>query len=186
MEKNKKTEKTIYDDSLAKIFVWSGLSVFVFLLVIGVAVALIMFFCGRMNSDGIKLLLLWLVITILSSYGLPMLSLFKAWQQERSLGIYWKDRTDHDLPMWERDWYINYDRGGFIFCHRKYINCILGSKVKSENGRYERGKVYCVLFEDINGKTHTLKFSSASQEKNFKRWYKKQPDKTNKAEKILS
>lgn len=178
MGKNKR--KIIYDDSLARIFVRSGFLVFVLLLVAGVGIALIMFFYGRMKSDGIKLLLLWLVITVLCSYGLPLLSLLKVWKQERAIGIYWKDRTDYQQPVWERDWYINYDRGGFILCHRNYIKCILASKVETEIGQLERAKVYCLLFEDINGKKHTLKFSSASQEKDFRRWYKKQPDKQKK------
>lgn len=175
MGKSKRKEKTIYDDSLARIFALSGFSVFVLLLIAGVVIALIILFYGRMKSDGIKLLLLWLAITVLSSYGSPLLSLLRVWKQERAIGIYWKDRTDHHQPVWERDWYTTYDRGGFILCHRSYIKGILACKVKSENGSFQRGKVYCVLFEDINGKTHTLKFSSTSQEKDFQRWYKKQP-----------
>lgn len=85
-----------------------------------------------------------------------------------------ENRTDQELPEWERDWYLTCDRAGFILVHRAYIRHMKGSKAEIEDtGSYNRGKAYCAVFEDMNGKIRSLKFSSESVEKEFQQWYKK-------------
>lgn len=42
-----------------------------------------------------------------------------------------------------------------------------------DTGSYNKGKVYRLIFEDINGESHSLKFSSDSEEEEFRRWYGK-------------
>lgn len=177
MGNSKKRKKTSYDDSLPRIFLWSGFDVFVIMLITCTVLGFIIFFYRRLDSDGIKLILFCLAMVVPFSYGLPMISLIKVLRQELRLGVYWKDRNDYERPVWERDWYLVYDRGGFILCHRAYIKRILGTKVESEITSFINGVVYCVMFEDINGKKCILKFSSVSLEQNFRQWYKKRPDK---------
>lgn len=175
MGNRKKKVKTAYDDSLPRIFVRSGFDMLVIMLMTCVLLGLIAFFCDRLDSDGIQLMLFCLAMVLPFSYGLPVLSLFSVWRQERILGIYWKDRSDNDRPEWERDWYLSYDRGGFILCHRAYIKRIIGSQEKVEIGSFDSGTVQCLRFEDISGKKHTVKFSSSDGEQNFRRWYEKRP-----------
>lgn len=123
-----------------------------------------------------KNILFCLALVIPGSYGIPFISLLKVWKQERRLGIYWKDRTDYDRPEWERDWYLTCDRGGFILYHRNFIRRIVGRQVETEIAEHARGKVYYVMYEDIDGKTHKLKFSSDSLASEFQYWFKKQVD----------
>ncbi|MBS6160258.1 MAG: hypothetical protein KIC52_03250 [Firmicutes bacterium] len=177
MENTKKREKTIYDDSLSGIFFRSGLMMLVMLLIACVAIGAVVLFTGGSDSrEGIKLIFFCLLMVVPCSYVLPLVSLIKVWKQERSLGVYWKNRTDQELPEWERDWYLTCDRAGFILVHRAYIRHMKSSKVEIEDtGSYNRGKAYCAVFEDMNGKLRSLKFSSESVEKEFQQWYKKQP-----------
>ncbi len=167
-------EKTIYDASMASIFLWSGFSVFIIMLIACVLIGAVVFFYRRSDSEGVKIILFCLALVVPCSYGIPFISLLKAWKQERRIGIYWKDRTDHDRPEWERDWYLNYDRGGFILCHRAYIRHIIGCREETEIGEHARGKVYYVLYEDIDGKKRTLKFSCKSWADRFQHWFEKQ------------
>ena len=75
--------------------------------------------------------------------------------QQHKIGIFWKERTDHHLPEWKRDWYLICDRGGFILEHRSYINGLLAAVRKRKEQIHARGKVYYITFEDIDGqKTH--------------------------------
>lgn len=86
-----------------------------------------------------------------------------------------KTGQDHDLPKWERDWYLDYDRGGFMLCHRDYIKRITGYREEMEIAENARGKVHYVLYEDIDGKKHKLKFSCESFAREFQKWFEKQP-----------
>ena len=104
MQSSGKREKTIYDDSLTRIFLWSGFTMFIILLIVCIIIGATVLFYRRFDSEGIKIILFCLALVIPGSYGIPLFSLFKAWRQERRLGIYWKDRTDYDRPEWERDW----------------------------------------------------------------------------------
>lgn len=174
MENRKEKHKNIYDDSLSTIFVWSGFDVLVIMLIACVIVGMIAFFCNRLNAEGIKLMLWCFLMVVPVSYTLPMMSLLKVWRQERILGLYWKNRTDQDRPVQERDWYLACNRGGFLMCHRVYIQCILNSWVVEQTTDWGREKVYCLRFEDVTGKKHTLKFSSSDELKRFQQWYKKQ------------
>lgn len=175
MKRSGRREKTIYDDSLAGIFLWSGFSVFVIMLLACVIIGVLIFFYRSSDPEGIKILLFCFALVVPCSYGIPLISLFKAWKQERRTGVYWKERTDQNRPEWERDWYLTCDRGGFILCHRSCIRRIVGSRVETEIGEYARGKVYYVVYEDIDGKKHKLKFSSDSLAAEFQNWFKKQP-----------
>lgn len=57
--------------------------------------------------------------------------------------------------------------------NRAYIKRIIGSRVETENGEYARGKVYSVLYEDIDGKKHKLKFSCDTWAQRFRMWFEK-------------
>lgn len=182
MGNRKKKAKTNYDDSLAGIFFKAGITVFVVLLIGCIVLFFFMLYRRNVYPDGMKLVRFCFMFAVICSYGPAVLSLFKVWRQERMLGIYWKDRNDHDRPVWERDWYLDYDRGGFLLCHRAYINRILGAKEETEYGDHgARGKVFCVIVEDISGKQHTLRFSSPSLKRNFLQWYQKRSGKEKKA-----
>ena len=174
MQSSGKREKTIYDDSLTRIFLWSGFTMFIILLIVCIIIGATVLFYRRFDSEGIKIILFCLALVIPGSYGIPLFSLFKAWRQERRLGIYWKDRTDYDRPEWERDWYLTCDRGGFILCHRNYIKRIVGRQTETEIAEHVRGKVYYVMYEDMDGKIRKLKFSSDSLASEFQHWFKKQ------------
>lgn len=174
MGNRKEEHKSIYYDSLSRIFVWSGFDMFVIMLIACVVIGMIVFFYNRLDSEGIKLMVFCLAMVVPCSYGLPMLSLFNVWRQERILGIYWKDRTDYNRPVQERDWYLACNRGGFLLYHRAYIQRILNAQVVEETTDLGRANVYCVKFEDIRGKTHTVKFSSSGEQKQFQQWYNKQ------------
>ncbi len=178
----RKKGKTAYDESLPRIFIWSGFDVFVSLLIMCVGLGLIAFFCNRLDAEGIKLVLWCFLMVVPVSYALPMMSLFKVWRQERILGIYWKDRTDRDKPVQERDWYFVYHRGGFLLYHRAYIQRVLNTREIEQTTDWGREKIYCIRFEDICGKKHTIKFSSVREQKKFQQWYKNQAC-TNKNEK---
>ncbi len=176
MEQNAKRERNIYDDSLPKIFLWSGLTVFVILLIVCVIIGVVIFFTNYNQDEGQKLLLACLALTVPGAYGLPLISLIKVWNLEHTLGVYWKNRTDQERPEWERDWYLTYDRGGFLLIHRNYIQCLTESKTELEDtGSHTKGTVYCILYKDINGSCHRLKFSAESGAREFQKWYKKQP-----------
>lgn len=174
MTSSKKREKTIYDASLTRIFLWSGFTMFIILLIACIAIGFLVLFYRRSDPEGIKIILFCLALMIPSSYGIPLFSLINAWKQECRLGIYWKDRTDQDRPKWERDWYLTCDRGGFILCHRKYIRCIQRYQAETEIAEHARGKVYYVLYEDIDDKKRKVKFSSGSLAAEFQKWFKKQ------------
>lgn len=175
--KNPPKKGNPYHDSLPKIFLKSGSTVFVILLIGCVALYFALLYCGWPAAERVKLTGFCFVFSVLCSYVPAVIGMFKVWQQQRTLGINWKDRNDHDRLAWERDWYLNYDRGGFILCHRDYIKRILGSHKEVEYNDYSRGTAHCVVFEDVNGKRRTLRFSSPSEEKSFRRWYKKQAGK---------
>lgn len=98
---------------------------FIIMLIICIIIGGIVLVYRRSDPEGIKIILFCMILVVPCSYGIPLYSLFKAWEQERRLGIYWKDRTDHDRPEWERDGYLTCDRGGFILCHRNFIRRIV-------------------------------------------------------------
>lgn len=182
MGKRKKKAKSIYDDSLAGIFFKAGITVFVFLMIGCILLLFFALYRRDVYPDGMKLTRFCFLFATICSYGPAVLSLAKVWRQERLLGIRWKDRNDHDRPEWERDWYLDYDRGGFLLCHRAYIDHILGSGEETEYGHNGgRAKVFCVMFEDIAGKQHTLRFSSASLKRKFLLWYEKRSGKERKS-----
>ena len=174
MKSNESRERTIYDASLSGIFFWSGLTVFVILLLACAVIGVTVFFSRRSDPEGIKIVLFCFALVVPCSYGIPFISLLKVWKQERRLGIYWKDRTDYDRPEWERDWYLTCDRGGFILYHRNFIRRIVGRQVETEIAEHARGNVYYVVYEDVDGKIRKLKFSSDSLASEFLHWFKKQ------------
>lgn len=174
MKNNRGRERTIYDESLFKIFLWSGFPMFMILLIACVVVSGIVFIYRRSDPEGIKIIIFCFAALIPFSYGIPFISLLKVWKQQHRIGIFWKDRTDYHLPEWEREWYLTYDRGGFILEHRNYIKQIIGCREKTEIAEHARGKVYHIIFEDIDGKKHTLKFSYEPWAWEFQKWFEKQ------------
>lgn len=171
-KKKKQKAKDSYEAPLFKIFLWSGLDVFVALLMVCAVIGVLIFVYRRQDFDGIKLMCFCLALTVLCAYGLSLLSLLRVWRQEHILGIYWKNRTDGGRPMEERDWYLAYNRGGFLLYHRAYIQRILDASVVEQTTDLGRETVHCLRFEDISGKKHTLKFSSSREQKRFQQWYK--------------
>ena len=120
MNNNRGGERTIYDESLFRIFLWSGFPIFMILLFACVAISGIVFIYRHSDPEGVKIIIFCFAVLIPVSYGSPFVSLFKAWKQQHKIGIFWKERTDHHLPEWKRDWYLICDRGGFILEHRSY------------------------------------------------------------------
>ena len=100
MEQKARRTRTIYDDSLPRIFLWSGFTVFVILVIACVIIGAVIFFSNYNQREGRKIILACLALAVPGSYGLPLISLIKVWNQERALGIYWKNRTDQDRPEW--------------------------------------------------------------------------------------
>ena len=174
MNNNRGGERTIYDESLFRIFLWSGFPIFMILLFACVAISGIVFIYRHSDPEGVKIIIFCFAVLIPVSYGSPFVSLFKAWKQQHKIGIFWKERTDHHLPEWKRDWYLTCDRGGFILEHRSYIKRIIGCREETERADHARGKVYYITFEDIDGKKHTLKFSYESWALEFQKWFEKQ------------
>ncbi len=180
---SKKKKNNIYNYPLYKIFIWSGLDVFIALLIVCAVIALLVGLYGRLNEDKMELMLFSFAMVILFSYTPAMLSLIKLWRQEHILKIYWKDREDFNSRAEDRDWYLSCNRGGFLLYHRQYIKRILSSSVVEQTSDLGRERVHCIKFEDICSKEHTVKFSSLNDEKRFLRWYKKMPySKNNQAQ----
>ena len=132
MNNNRGGERTIYDESLFRIFLWSGFPIFMILLFACVAISGIVFIYRHSDPEGVKIIIFCFAVLIPVSYGSPFVSLFKAWKQQHKIGIFWKERTDHHLPEWKRDWYLICDRGGFILEHRSYIKRIIGCREETE------------------------------------------------------
>lgn len=162
----------MYDSSLSTIFFRAGFDTFLILVIACVVLGLIAFFFDWVDSDGFQLVLGCFLMAVPISCVLPLISLLKTRQQEHILGIYWKDRTDFKRSAPERDWFCSYNLGGFVLLHRNYIQRILGSRVVEQTSDLGREKVYHVMYEDIRGKRHTIKFSSANEQKKFQQWYK--------------
>ena len=110
MNNNRGGERTIYDESLFRIFLWSGFPIFMILLFACVAISGIVFIYRHSDPEGVKIIIFCFAVLIPVSYGSPFVSLFKAWKQQHKIGIFWKERTDHHLPEWKRDWYLICDR----------------------------------------------------------------------------
>ena len=143
MKSSGKREKIIYDDSLTRIFLWSGFTMFMLLLIVCIIIGITVLFYRRSDSEGIKIILFCLALVIPGSYGIPFISLLKVWKQERRLGIYWKDRTDYDRPEWERDWYLTCDRGGFIlWCWMSVWRSFFNSTPAAVTGGQPRQKFW--------------------------------------------
>lgn len=172
MKKQKRKAQKHYHKSLFRIFIWAGFDLFICMLILCAITGLLLMLYHRLDADGIKLLIFCFVLSITFSYFLPLCSLLQVWRQERLLGIRWDDRTDCDRS--EQDWYLAYNRGGFLLYHRDYIQCLLNSQVVEQPTDLGRETVYCIRFEDISGKKHTIKFSSLQDLNQFSQWYKKE------------
>lgn len=84
MKQKAKRIRTIYDDSLPRIFLWSGFTVFVILLIACVIIGAVIFFSHYNLDEGRKIILACLALAVPGSYGLPLISLIKVWNQERA------------------------------------------------------------------------------------------------------
>ncbi len=170
-----KRRRTAYDDSLFRIFLWSGFDVLICLLSACGLIALIAHFSHRMTKDIQNLIIWCFVLTLPLSYFMPLVSLLKARKQERILGIFWKDRTDSHRPVCDRDWFLSFDLGGFLLCHRSYIQEILGFREVEQTTSNGRSTTYYVVCRNIQGKTCKFKFSSLYTQNNFLQWYGRHP-----------
>ena len=106
----------------------------------------------------------------------PILSLLRTLEQEAALGIKYKNRADFNKDKNERDWYVDFVRGGFVLYHRNFIKRIIRSvrdeEIAYANGNRVRSNVYILSFEDMNGKKRKIKFSTKSEEQAFRAWYR--------------
>lgn len=171
MKKQKRKVPKYYHKPLSRIFIWAGFDLFICMLILCVFVGLLLMVYQRLDADGIKLLIFCFVLSMIFSYFLPLCSLIQVWRQERLLGIRWNDHIACDRSSPEQDWYLAYNRGGFLLYHRDYIQCLLNSQVVEQPTDLGRETVYCLRFEDIQGKKHTIKFSSLQDLKQFRQWY---------------
>ncbi len=165
---------TMYDDSLPKIFLKSGSTVCILLLIVLGIIYLLMLHRDYPAAERMNLMTFLIAAVVPFSYGRAAVCLFRVWKQERTLGKYWKDRADRHRPMQERDWYLDYDLCGFVLYHRDYIRKIVETREKEQTTSEGRNTVYYVLTQDIHGKNHSLKFSSRSTRQRFLDWYERQ------------
>lgn len=70
MKSSGKREKTIYDDSLTRIFLWSGFTMFMVLLIACIIIGITVLFYRRTDSEGIKIILFCLALVVPCSYGI--------------------------------------------------------------------------------------------------------------------
>lgn len=90
MNNNRGGERTIYDESLFRIFLWSGFPIFMILLFACVAISGIVFIYRHSDPEGVKIIIFCFAVLIPVSYGSPFVSLFKAWKQQHKIGIFGK------------------------------------------------------------------------------------------------
>lgn len=166
-----------YNYSLGKIFWKSSVMMLICMAVATVLISIVLLFSGRTDyEDMIKLLAFWVLLALVLSFTAPILSLLRTFEQEAIIGIKYKDRTDFQKDKNERDWYIDFVRGGFILYHRNFVKKILRTLKEEEiaygNENIERTKIYVLFFEDVHGKKRKITFSSTSEEQAFRKWYK--------------
>lgn len=85
MNNNRGGERTIYDESLFRIFLWSGFPIFMILLFACVAISGIVFIYRHSDPEGVKIIIFCFAVLIPVSYGSPFVSLFKAWKQQHKI-----------------------------------------------------------------------------------------------------
>lgn len=66
MTGSEKREKTLYDASLARIFFWSGFTMFIILLMACITISFIVLVYRRSDLEGIKIILFCFALVVVS------------------------------------------------------------------------------------------------------------------------
>lgn len=89
-------------------------------------------------------------------------------EEERILGVRYKDRNDYDKAQEERDWFVCEAMDSFCILHRDFIKEVRSIHHNKVNGSYR----YVLTFQDIANNVHTITFKNSPKVvKDFKAWY---------------
>lgn len=172
---NRTGARDFYEYSLGRIFWKSSVPMLIFGFVCMAIIFIVMLFARRWEDMG-KILAFFALLMLCVVFIPPVLSLLRTLEQEAALGIKYKNRADFNKDKNERDWYIDFVRGGFVLYHRNFIKRIIRSvrdeEIAYANGNSIRSNVYILSFEDINRKKRKIKFSAKSEEQAFRVWYR--------------
>jgi hypothetical protein len=172
---NRADARDFYEYSLGRIFWQSSVPMLILGFVCMAIIFIVMLFARRWEDMG-KILVFFALLMLCVVFIPPILSLLRALEQEAALGIKYKNRADFKKDKNERDWYVDFVRGGFVLYHRNFIKRIIRSVRDKEiayvNGNSVRSNVYILSFEDINRKKRKIKFSAKSEEQAFRAWYR--------------
>jgi len=167
--------RDFYEDSLGKIF-WKSSVPMLILGFVCMAIIFIVLLFARRWEDMMEILAFFALLMLFIVFIPPILSLLRTLEQEAALGIKYKNRADFNKDKNERDWYVDFVRGGFVLYHRNFIKRIIRSvrdeEIAYANGNRVRSNVYILSFEDMNGKKRKIKFSTKSEEQAFRAWYR--------------
>ncbi len=167
--------RDFYEDSLGKIF-WKSSVPMLILGFVCMAIIFIVILFARRWEDMMEILAFFALLMLFIVFIPPILSLLRTLEQEAALGIKYKNRADFNKDKNERDWYVDFVRGGFVLYHRNFIKRIIRSvrdeEIAYANGNRVRSNVYILSFEDMNGKKRKIKFSTKSEEQAFRAWYR--------------
>lgn len=167
--------RDFYEYSLGKIF-WKSSVLMLILGFVCMAIIFIVMLFARRWEDMLEILAFFALLMLFIVFIPPILSLLRTLEQEAALGIKYKNRADFNKDKNERDWYVDFVRGGFVLYHRNFIKRIIRSvrdeEIAYANGNRVRSNVYILSFEDMNGKKRKIKFSTKSEEQAFRAWYR--------------
>lgn len=167
--------RDFYEYSLGKIF-WKSSVLMLILGFVCMAIIFIVMLFARRWEDMMEILAFFALLMLFIVFIPPILSLLRTLEQEAALGIKYKNRADFNKDKNERDWYVDFVRGGFVLYHRNFIKRIIRSvrdeEIAYANGNRVRSNVYILSFEDMNGKKRKIKFSTKSEEQAFRAWYR--------------
>ena len=90
MNNNRGGERTIYDESLFRIFLWSGFPIFMILLFACVAISGIVFIYRHSDPEGVKIIIFCFAVLIPVSYGSPLLVYLRLGNNNIRLGFFGK------------------------------------------------------------------------------------------------
>lgn len=90
MNNNRGGERTIYDESLFRIFLWSGFPIFMILLFACVAISGIVFIYRHSDPEGVKIIIFCFAVLIPVSYGAHLLVYLRRGNNNIRLGFFGK------------------------------------------------------------------------------------------------
>ena len=90
MNNNRGGERTIYDESLFRIFLWSGFPIFMILLFACVAISGIVFIYRHSDPEGVKIIIFCFAVLIPVSYGSPFVVYLRRGNNNIRLGFFGK------------------------------------------------------------------------------------------------